>query len=98
MWLFRNEYPRKQSKRKTCVTVYDRQAWDNLLGVSLFVTVVYVTYWFKCPSPVAAPKNNFELLTVLSNYRDKEVAAAASTAINRHLWYLSEVLVGFAFF
>lgn len=31
-------------------------------------------------------------------YPDKKVAEAASTAFCRHLWYLSEVLVGFSFF
>ena len=38
------------------------------------------------------------MLTALTNYPDKEVAAAAITAFNRHLWYLSEVLIVLAFF
>lgn len=35
---------------------------------------------------------------MLSTYQNKDVAKAATTAFSRHLWYLSELLVGFAFF
>jgi hypothetical protein len=38
------------------------------------------------------------LLRALSSYANKEVAKVAFTAFGRHLWCLSEILVGFAFF
>ena len=37
-------------------------------------------------------------MIALSKYQNQEVAKAASKAFNRHLWYLSELLAGFAFF
>lgn len=98
MWLFRNEYKLQPSTRKTRGTTYESQVWEHLKKVSLFVTEVYVKYWFSSPSAAAAPRNDLQLLNALSNYPDKEVAAAAITAFNRHLWYLSEVLIGLAFF
>jgi hypothetical protein len=38
------------------------------------------------------------LLKILETYPDKEVSTAALTAFSRHLWYLSEILVGLSFF
>jgi len=35
---------------------------------------------------------------MLSTYQNKDVAKAARTAFSRLLWYLSQLLVGFAFF
>lgn len=55
-------------------------------------------YWFQCPSSTAAPRNDLHLLSSLSVYPDKDVAKAAITAFGRHLWYISEVLIGFGFF
>src|SRR5271170_5387032 len=66
--------------------------------VCLFVTAIYVKYWFRCPSSIGAPRHDLVLLQSLSTYEDRDVAKAATTAFGRHLWYLSEILVGFAFF
>src|SRR6218665_1912574 len=38
------------------------------------------------------------LLCTLSAYPNRKVAEAATTAFGRHLWYLSELLIGFSFF
>ena len=42
--------------------------------------------------------NDLILLRELSTYSDQDVAKAATTAFGRHLWYLSELLVGLSFF
>ena len=55
-------------------------------------------YWFESPVSTSAPRNDLALLCMLTTYQNKEVAKAATTAFSRHLWYLSELLVGFAFF
>ena len=59
-----------------------------------FVTFVYIEYWFQTPSSVSDPRNDLALLCKLSSYPNN-FAKDATTAFNRHLWYLSELLVGF---
>ncbi|KAG0725298.1 hypothetical protein GWK47_038878 [Chionoecetes opilio] len=44
-----------------------------------------------------APLNDLELLRLLEAYPDKENSHTASTGLKRHLWYLSEDLVGLGF-
>ena len=66
--------------------------------VCLFVTFLYVKYWFESPSSTGAPRNDLSLLQSLAQYSDRNVANAASTAFGHHLWYLSDLLVGFSFF
>jgi len=69
------------------------------IGVSIFATRIYVkAYWFHCPSGTGAPRNDLDLLHELFLYPDKDVAKAATTAFDCHLWYLSEHFIAFAFF
>lgn len=66
--------------------------------MSLFVTRVYLTYWFESPAAHSAPRHDLALLCALSEYPNTEIAKAATTTFERHLWYLSEILIAFAFF
>jgi len=66
--------------------------------MSLFVTRVYLTYWFESPAAHCAPRHDLALLCALSEYPNTEIAKAATSAFERHLWYLSEILIAFAFF
>lgn len=72
--------------------------WHHLQEVSLFVTRVYLRYWFESPAAHSAPRHDLALLCALSEYRYTEIAKAATTAFERHLWYLSEIIIAFAFF
>ena len=54
--------------------------------------------WFQAPSSVSAPRNDLHLLKMLEDFPSKEISTAATTIFSRHPWYLSETLVGFAFF
>jgi len=45
-----------------------------------------------------APRNDLNLLRSLSIYPVGDTTKAAITAVIRHLWYLSEDLIGFCFF
>src|SRR6218665_2458098 len=54
--------------------------------------------WFQCPSRTGAPRNDLDLLHELFLYPYKDVAKAATTAFDGHLWHLSEHLIAFAFF
>jgi len=98
MWLFRNEYLLQQRSGTSRGLSSSDRFWSHLKRVCLFVTCVYVKYWFQSPSSTGAPRNNLNLVQLLNQYPDRDVANAALTAFGRHLWYLSELLVGFAFF
>ena len=72
--------------------------WNHLEEVAIFIVQLYAKYWFQAPSSVSAPRNDLHLLKVLEDFPSKEISTAATTVFSRHLWYLSETLVGFAFF
>lgn len=57
-------------------------------------------YWFECPLSSAAPKNDLQMIMNLIEYRNvnENIAKEVLTVFFRHLWYLSETLIGFAFF
>ena len=46
----------------------------------------------------STPNNDLNFLKYLEIYHDKEVAQDALNAISRHLWYLSEILIGCSYF
>ena len=62
------------------------------------MTAVYLKYWFQSPVSTDAPRNDLTLLVTLSTYHNKEITMVATTSFNRHLWYLSELMLGFGFF
>lgn len=47
---------------------------------------------------MAAARNHLTLLNVAKDFLSKDSSITATTVFSRHLWYLSETLVGFAFF
>src|SRR2546425_9478883 len=73
MWLFRNEYPMHQRSMSSRGSSHCQRVWIHLKRVSLFVTLIYVKYWFQTPSSVAAPRNDLTLLQELSVYHDQVV-------------------------
>src|SRR6218665_698603 len=75
-----------------------KQFWNHLKSVSVCVTRIFVRYWFRCPSGTGAPRNDLDLVHELFLYPDKDVAKAATTAFDCHMWYLSEHLIASAFF
>jgi len=84
MWLFRNQYePLQPGKtvRKSRGLSFSDQICNHLKEVCLFVTAVYVRYWFQSQSPTAAPRNDLAMLCSLSAYPQKEVAKAAIAAL-----------------
>lgn len=73
---------------------------QNLRQLNVFILIVYVRYWFECPIPAAAPKCDLKLIADLIEYRNinEDIANEILQVFDRHLWYLSETLIGFAFF
>ena len=64
----------------------------------LFVSLIYIRFWYEAPLAVKAPLNDLLLLSEIQKYPNKAVAKAASTTFTRHLWHLSEIMAGLAFF
>ena len=91
-----------------CIKIYlFRQQFDitereekALLEFNLFSALLYMPAWFQCSFPAEAPLNDLQLLQSLEGYKsiNKKIGDAASSAMMRHTWYLSECLVGLSFF
>lgn len=60
----------------------------------------YIKYWFECSIPTKAALNDLKLFKQLVEYDeiDKPLAEAVLQVLSRRLWYLSETLIGLAFF
>ncbi|KAG0723154.1 hypothetical protein GWK47_043159 [Chionoecetes opilio] len=65
-----------------------------------FVVLVYLEWWFTAPSVVQAPRRDLNLMKALLNYSttNSAISTATSEKLQRHLWYLSEELVGLTLF
>ncbi|XP_039431258.1 uncharacterized protein LOC120414217 isoform X2 [Culex pipiens pallens] len=65
-----------------------------------FGTLLYTQAWAEAPLATEAALNDLMLWTKLKSYRktDSELSDAVCTVLSRHLWYLSEDLVGMALF
>jgi hypothetical protein len=101
MWLFCKQYEPLHpgaSFRKSRGLSYGQKIWHHLQEVSLFITNVYLNYWFESPAANCAPRQDLALLCALSEYPNTEIAKPATRAFERHLWYLSETIVAFGFF
>jgi hypothetical protein len=73
---------------------------QGLREFNIFVVRVYLKVWYTCQSPTSAPRNDLQLLKQLIAYKttNETIAIAAITSFSRHLWYLSETLVGLSLF
>lgn len=65
-----------------------------------FGTLMYVKPWFEAPLCVDAAVNDINLWNMIYSYRktDPELSSSTLTVLERHLWYLSDELVGLALF
>ena len=88
MYLFREQFN---------LTAHELQ---GLRRICLFTVTIYVKAWFSAPSSSDAPFNDLCLLQSLESYAeiDSLVAAVALKKMRGQLWYLSEDLIGLAFF
>ena len=88
LWMFRRQFS---------VTAREER---GLLDVCLFVVLIYIQFWFTAPCPVSAPNNDLMLLKRLYEYKSVNpvISELACKKFATHLWYLSEEVVGLAFF
>ena len=72
----------------------------GLRDIVIFTIRVYIKAWMTAPLAVSAPNNDLLLLKSLVLYEDvnKAISKAAIKKLAGHLWYLSEDLIGLAFF
>uniref|UniRef100_UPI00358FC079 uncharacterized protein n=1 Tax=Myxine glutinosa TaxID=7769 RepID=UPI00358FC079 len=72
----------------------------ELRAFNIFVCLVYVQAWFRAPQAIEAPLNDINLFKKLEKFEqiNQKMAQAALKALGRHTWYMSPVLVAFAFF
>lgn len=88
IWMFREQFRLTAREEK------------SLRDISLFATLLYTAAWISCPNPITAPSNDLRLLKSLLKYKEvnEVISAAATKALSRHLWYVSEEMVALAFF
>jgi hypothetical protein len=79
---------------------YGHDRMDKLRRVCLFNALFYVKAWLSARSAADAPVNDLQLWNDLMWYKnfDPTVAQVAITALNIHLWYLTEEIAPFALF
>ena len=65
-----------------------------------FGALLYTSAWIQAPLPTEAPLNDLNLWLDLKQYEviDAELSKCTRQVLERHLWYLSDELVGLAVF
>ncbi|KAG7165343.1 hypothetical protein Hamer_G007156 [Homarus americanus] len=74
-----------------------KKQWRSI-SLNDFIPAPESIFWHEAPMAVRAPFNDLQLMKVLKEYPHEKVAHAAQAAISRHLWYLSEHLIGLSLF
>jgi hypothetical protein len=88
IWMFRSQFHLRPKEAK------------GLRDICIFAVRLYLKIWITAPLAAAAPQNDLRFLQALLDYDTihNPIAKAASAKMSRHLWYLSEELVGLALF
>lgn len=65
-----------------------------------FVITIYLKAWFLCQNPTIAPRIDLQLLKDLFQYKkqNQKLDSAGLKSFSRHLWYISDYLIGLSFF
>ena len=91
IWMFRAQF--KLTAREV----------TGLREMCIFIAIAYIKAWFTAPIAISAPRNDVYLLKRLKKMEEQATAVSkvskkAMEKFSSHLWYLSEELVGLAFF
>lgn len=73
---------------------------DGIRDVCIFLAVLYVKAWYQCKSAIHAPNNDLNFIKEAIQYAkiDKNISKIVLDKFSKHLWYLSDEALGFAFF
>lgn len=69
-----------------------------IIEIIKFGCLHYMKNWFMAPQTIQAAFNYLRFLQDLGQYPSPKTSKLASIVLKRHLWYLGEVLIAFAFF
>ena len=88
VWMFRAQFKLTPREEK------------DLRDVCLCCAYIYIKAWYTSPNVVSAPHNDLLLMKSLLEYSNINAAISRVTTekLSNHLWYLSESLVGLAFY
>lgn len=66
----------------------------------VFAIRVYLKYWFTSRKAAEAPRHDLQFLKSIQEFAeiDKSISEKALAKFQRHLWYLSEMLIGLSIF
>ena len=70
----------------------------ELIRFTTFIVTTYVEPWMSAHCSTSAPATDLALLKALAAYLDKEIGRASGKVVARHMWYVSEELVGLSLF
>src|ERR1700761_483139 len=90
-------YALKMTRFRSQLTLTGREK-NGIMGVFLFVTLIYTHFWHEAQLASNAPLNDALMLSLLNKYPHRIITDAARSTLFHHLWYFSETLVGLAFF
>lgn len=88
VWMFRSQFH---------LTLREQR---GLRELCVFFSRIYVKAWITAPLAVKAPNSDLCLLKSLKEYAaiNESISKVATEKMARHLWYLSEELVGLSLF
>lgn len=99
IWMFFDQFEKLQHTRSSLRESQMRENFRiKLTDFCLFIVRYYVQAWFYATSAAAAPRIDLTLMKKLNQHTNKAIKSAGTSALSRHLWYLSEVTVGLALF
>ena len=96
-WMAKAIYCIKMALFMRQASLTERKA-NGIRRVAVFVALLYAKFWHEAVVARWAGKNDLDFLEALRIYPDRPTAALAMKALQRHLWYISEELIGLAFF
>ena len=79
-------------------TIFTVGQLEKLERFVQFAVLVYIPWWLTSPIPQDAPQNDFIFVKKSLSYPDKICSDAAVSALQRHMWYLTEELVPLSLF
>lgn len=98
-WMFRAIYSLKSFLFRDQLEL-DDDFVHLLQRFCMFVALIYVKFWNRCSHSIDAAFNDIQLLNEIDAYKqvDPQISDVASTAMKRHLWYLSDELIVLSLF
>ena len=78
----------------------DEDFCQKFQRLAVFFALYYVPHWLNTSLGIDDPSNDLQFYKSLHKFKaeDEEIAQVAITALNRHMWYLTEELAPLSLF